>query len=417
MGDLPVSLVIVSRNRPRWLGRCLLAVGQLDYPVFEVIVVACPLGCAVARAAHLPVDLSVTGFDEANVSKARNIGISKARGDIIAFIDDDAVPEPTWLSHLVGPFADRTVTQAGGTTLGRNGISVQHAAAWVSDAGQSMPCPARGTEPFVVPIKDGLHPRLHGTNMAIRRAALLERGGFDPRFAFYLDETDMTLRISQAGGVTMHAPKAVVHHASGESAFRRRDRTPRRLYEIGASAGIFHQKHTPTHQRDAARIGFLKERRNWLLRHLQTGTLGPEDVVRLLKELEHGYDGGPTPEVAPPKWPEETGRTRIRRNGAKHKNGFLVARPGRRKSTVAHAITLVRDGAIVTVFDYVATTRYHKVEFTKDGYWVHTGGLFGREQREEPLFQSASREDRVRRTLVRLSGVRSDSELIAYNQT
>jgi len=415
MCDLPVSVVIVSRNRPRWLGRCLLAVGQLDYPVFEVVVVACPLGRDIAQAAKLPVDVVVTVFDEANISQARNIGISKARGDIVAFIDDDAVPEPTWLTHLVAPFEEASIAQAGGTTLGRNGISVQHAAAWVTYTGHSIACPSPGTEPFIVPVKDGLHPRLHGTNMAFRRAVLLEHGGFDPRFSFYLDETDMTLRVAQAGGVTLCMPKAVVHHASGASAFRRTDRTPRRLYEIGASAGIFHQKHTPKHQIGAAQRAFMKDRRNWLLRHLQIGTLGPEEVVRLMEELTDGYDGSVTSDVAPSTWPKTAAPKSINRNDARQENGFLVSRPGRRKSTVAKAINMVRDGAIVTIFDYDATTRYHRVEFTEDGYWVHAGGVFGREQRDEPLFQSADREKRVRSTLMRLSGIRSNSDLIAYN--
>jgi GT2 family glycosyltransferase len=415
MDALPVSVVIVSRNRPRWLGRCLLAVGQLDYPVFEVVVVACPSGCDIAQAANLPVDIEVTCFDEANISKARNIGISKSRGDVVAFIDDDAVPEPTWLTHLIAPFADTSVAQAGGTTLGRNGISVQHAAAWVSNSGRTISCPAPRIEPFVVPVKDGLHPRLHGTNMAIRRAILKEQGGFDPRFAFYLDETDMTLRISQAGGRTWYVPKAVVHHASGASAFRRADRAPRRLFEIGTSAGVFHQKHTPEDERDAARTAFVHERRTWLLRHLQLGTLGPEEVARLFKELIDGYDNGPTPDTQPQALPDTAAPVSMRRKDHRHGNGFLVTRPWNRKATATKAIDLVQGGATVTVFDYDATTRYHTVRFKQEGYWVHTGGIFGREQREEPQFQRASRDQRVRRTLARLTGVRSYPDLIDYN--
>ena len=269
MAAPPVSLSIVSRNRPSWLRRCLLAVGQLDYPMFEVIVVSCPLGSDVARASTLSADISVIDFDEANISKARNIGISNARGEIVAFLDDDAVPEPTWLTHLMAVFEKEDVAQAGGTTLGRNGITVQQAAALATETGQTIAFPHDSKAPCVVPLRRGTHPRLHGTNMAIRRSLLLAHQGFDMRFSFYLDETDLTLRISQAGGVTMHVPKAVVHHGNAPSAFRGRDRTPRRLIEIGASMAVFHRKHTPKPKRDAARVACLKERRNWRLQHLK----------------------------------------------------------------------------------------------------------------------------------------------------
>jgi GT2 family glycosyltransferase len=191
------SLIIVSRHRPDWLRRCLKAVGQLDYPRFETIVVACPKGEEVAKAVP---GTQVIGFDVANISAARNAGADAASGDIIAFLDDDSVPEPTWLAHLALAFADPEVVQAGGITLGRNGISVQHGAALVDDTGRSHPLHMALSESVVVHPKDHCHPRLHGTNMALRRAALLEHGGFDTRFAFYLDETDLSYRISRAGG-------------------------------------------------------------------------------------------------------------------------------------------------------------------------------------------------------------------------
>ena len=50
MGVLPVSVVIVSRGRPGALSLCLTGVAQLDYPAFEVIVVACPEGAAAIAA-------------------------------------------------------------------------------------------------------------------------------------------------------------------------------------------------------------------------------------------------------------------------------------------------------------------------------------------------------------------------------
>lgn len=415
MSDLPVSVVIVSRDRPRFLRRCLTAVGQLDYPVFEIVVVACPAGVQAARHTPLDVDVSVTDYDAANISEARNLGIAQSRGAVVAFIDDDAVPEPTWLAHLVAPFADHRVAQAGGTTLGRNGISVQQAAARVTLCGMTVAYPYNATTPFALPVENDLFPRLHGTNMAVRRSVLVAQNGFDPGFAFYLDETDLTLRIAASGGMTMHVPKAVVHHASGASIYRKQDRTPRRVFEIAASASRFHQKHTPPQRRDAARRCFLQERRTWLLRHLQRGTLGPDDVARLLRELNAGYDSGTGSPVPSPVWPDAAGQGHIRPTPKDRPHSYLVSRPGSRSVTTEKARKLVADGMNVTVFHYDASARYHRVAYTEDGYWWHSGGIFGKELRTDPLFQWARRHARVMRSLRRLSGIRSKYDPVACN--
>ena len=62
--------------------------------------------------------------DEANICPRRATAASQAAaGEIVAFIDDDAVPEPTWLNHLVAPFGRFDVAAAGGFVRARNGIS------------------------------------------------------------------------------------------------------------------------------------------------------------------------------------------------------------------------------------------------------------------------------------------------------
>lgn len=114
----PVSLIIVSRGRPAALARCVTAVMQLWYRPLEVIVVADRDG--IARVSDLPTGASVkqVRFEEANIARARNAGIAAASGQIIAFIDDDAVPEPSWLNHLVAPFSDPAVAIVGGFVKG-----------------------------------------------------------------------------------------------------------------------------------------------------------------------------------------------------------------------------------------------------------------------------------------------------------
>ena len=92
MNHLSVSVVVVSRGRPDALKRCLLGIAQLQYPVFEVVIVSDPSGIKAAKSLPFAADLKLVPFDKPNISAARNLGIVEAAGDIVAFIDDDAVP-------------------------------------------------------------------------------------------------------------------------------------------------------------------------------------------------------------------------------------------------------------------------------------------------------------------------------------
>jgi GT2 family glycosyltransferase len=84
-----------------------------------------------------------------------------------------------------------------------------------------------------------------GTNCAFRRAALDEIGGFDPALRFYLDETDVNMRLARAGHHAALVAEAQLHHGFLPSRYRASTRAPRDLYEIGASLAVFLRKHHP----------------------------------------------------------------------------------------------------------------------------------------------------------------------------
>ena len=96
MSQVPVSVVVVSRDRPMALRRCLAGLAQLQYDPFEIVVVADAQGCAAVAGSDMATHIKIVPFEQPNISEARNLGISHSAGDIIAFIDDDAVPEPSW---------------------------------------------------------------------------------------------------------------------------------------------------------------------------------------------------------------------------------------------------------------------------------------------------------------------------------
>ena len=172
----PVSVIIVSHGREAALKRCLKALRQLLYPTFEVVVVADRPTLAALQGLPQAMGIKTAPCDAQNISLARNIGLGLAAGEVVAFIDDDAVPEPTWLTHLAAVFDDAEVAAAGGYVRGRNGISWQWRGAWVDGCGVRHALPLEGERPTVLHPGPGRAVKTEGTNMAFRRSVLAVLG-------------------------------------------------------------------------------------------------------------------------------------------------------------------------------------------------------------------------------------------------
>ena len=198
MTALPVSVIVVSHGRPEALVRCLMGLDQLDYPAFEIVVVADAAG--IARLSPWDGRIKQVAFDEENISAARNLGIRAAAGEIVAFVDDDAVPEPDWLARLAGGFVNDEVVAAGGYVIGRNGFSYQWQARAAAADATTAPLEVTGDGPHLMHGKPGQAIKTEGTNMAFRREVLATMCGFDPVYRFCLDETDLNLRIGPGRG-------------------------------------------------------------------------------------------------------------------------------------------------------------------------------------------------------------------------
>lgn len=391
-----VSIVVVSRERAKALERCLLGLSQLQYAPFEIVVVADPTGLeTVSRSPHAASTKCVP-FDRANISAARNLGIEHAAGEVIAFIDDDAVPEPMWLHYLVAPFARKDVAAAGGFVRGRNGISFQWRSQIVDAMGRSHPIAIDAGQATVLhPPKQGGAIKTEGTNMAFRRGVLVELGGFDPAYNYFLDETDLDLRLAQAGYATALVPLAEVHHGFAENRLRRSDRVPRDLFDIGASWAVFQRKHIAESRRPAHWAEIREEQRSRVLRHLVTGGLEPRDVTRLLGRLESGYASGckrPLEEAKMAALPAAAFRIFP---SVSQKSVFMTTRPGRFRRDRAAAANRAKCGTIVTLLQLSATAMRHTVKFESDGIWVQRGGIFGRSDRNTRVFQRLSRSTRT----------------------
>jgi GT2 family glycosyltransferase len=394
-----VSVVIVSRHRPALLRRCLLGLTQQDLPGFEMVVVADPAGIAAVTG----FTVKTVEFDQPNISAARNLGIARAGGDVVAFIDDDSVPEPTWLSRLTVPFADPAVIAATGFVRGRNGISFQWRAAWVDRFGQDVPMPVQ--EMTLLPSTPDRAVKTQGTNCAFRRDALAGAGGFDPAFRFFHDETDLNLRLA-GQGLTAIVPDAQVHHGFAEGPHRRADRVPKSLHEIAASTAVFLRRHAGGAGAEALRTLTDRERRR-ALGHMIAGRIEPRDVGRLMHSLQAGWADGlsrPVGQLPPIATTEDF----LPLQGPGPRPG-LVLWGWRHQSDrlTAEARAAVAEGRIVTLFLFTPDARPHWLGFGADGIWRQEGGLFGLAERSEAAFRLWRMSDRVDHEIARLCRLRA----------
>ncbi|MDX5403373.1 MAG: glycosyltransferase [Rhodobacterales bacterium] len=402
-----VSVVIVSRHRADALKLCLTAVSRLSYPEYEVIVVADPDGLRTVEELPFSTLIKTVPFDEANISAARNRGIAQAAGEIVAFLDDDSVPETRWLDHLAAAFDDPAVAAAGGYVLGRNGITPQWQSRVVDQSGEARNLSLHPRNVTILTPPEGQAVKTEGTNMALRRDVLSRIGGFDPAFRFYLDETDVNMRLAQAGHATALVPLALVHHGYAASATRRADRAVRDLRQIAASTVVFLRKHCPASRHAQILTRSFEQQRKRILTQMVSGLLEPRDIRRLLRSWNEGEEDGRArlltePVALPPAQGEfmpfrslHWGDTRVI---AGHR-----AQAARLRAQAAQA---AQEGRNVSLFLFSYTTLYHRVRFHPDGYWEQTGGVWGRSDRSDPMFRGWSISKRVEHELARIGASR-----------
>jgi GT2 family glycosyltransferase len=195
-----VSVVVCTHNGAATLRRCLDAATQLDYPDYEVIVVDDGSTDSTAEVAH-SFGVRVVSTPNQGLSAARNHGLERATGEIVAYLDDDAWPDRDWLTYLAKAFRTTEHVALGGPNIPPPPRNLAERAVAAAPGG-----------PVHVLLTDEIAEHAPGCNMAFRREELLELGGFDPQFRAAGDDVDVCWRIQEAGLTIGFVPAAMVWH-------------------------------------------------------------------------------------------------------------------------------------------------------------------------------------------------------------
>ena len=202
-----ITVIIPTHARPRELSACLDALSRSNYERdrFEVIVVddgsPIPVDCVVGLFAHR-LDIRMLREENRGPAAARNAGAALARGRILAFTDDDCLPDPDWLRALVCGYSSNATLLIGGRTI--NGLA------------DNIYSTASHLVMELVYSHYNANPEralfFASNNIAFSRQSFLDIGGFDARFRT-AEDRELCDRWRHAGHSLSYAPDAVVRHA------------------------------------------------------------------------------------------------------------------------------------------------------------------------------------------------------------
>ena len=197
-----VSYVLITRNRRALVIEALASVQRQSWRPREIILVdnASTDGTAEAVAAALPEVQVVRSSENLGVAGGRNLGIGHARGEILVFLDDDAVLEAADATAVVcGYFAERP-------GLAALALRIED---YETRRVMLREFPARDLTGIDTEFETSYFV---GAGYALRSEALAAVGRYDASYMFGPEEVDLGFRIIEAGMAILYTPRVVVRH-------------------------------------------------------------------------------------------------------------------------------------------------------------------------------------------------------------
>ncbi len=192
---LEVSVVVVSREKRVSLSKTIdcLAAQSIAPSKYEIIIVddgseKGDLQGLVAEKKKAFKNIRCLRQGKRSLAAGRNLGTKGAKAPIVAFTDNDCLPEKNWLAELIKPFKEKGVVGVEGKL--------------VTDLPRRL---------FTNAPENLEGCKFTGANIAYRRQTIQKLGGFDERMAFWREDSEFAFRAMGLGKIVF-AAKAVVYH-------------------------------------------------------------------------------------------------------------------------------------------------------------------------------------------------------------
>lgn len=242
-----VSIVICTLNRRDYLSRVLEYLRYQQWPVIEVVVVDGPSDDGTEELIAQYEGLIKVGHNPLrNLSVSRNIGIELASGDVIAFIDDDALPFDDWAGAIIAEYNARPLT------TGALGGPVYYAGTLDFQAQDIVINRFADTQVNVSRDRVGKEGWLRlniGTNATFAAQHLRRVGGFDEQFDYFLDESELCFRLQHQGCLVGYSEDVLLRHEfarsdnrSGKFSYNWRSICKNTAYFMAAYSGLVGQE-------------------------------------------------------------------------------------------------------------------------------------------------------------------------------
>ena len=386
-----VSVIINTYNRAASLCKTLDALERLDHRDFEVVVVNGPsTDDTEAVLAGYAGRIKVGQCSARNLSRSRNVGIKLAAGDLVAFTDDDAYPDPAWLDEVAAGFADEETAAAGGPVYDHTGAHLQSKYIIVNriGMGHSVSHPPNPTMLLARP-HGARFVTVIGVNSMFRRDRLVEIGGFDEMYDYFLDETDVCVRLVDAGWIVRALERGFVYHKYLPSERRNEDRVHRDQSSALRNVTYFafrHGRSVHSLPELTEMLGScIREERRHYRWHVDNGKVSQEDYAKFLRDVDTVMDEGMdaalnrAPQTRPPSWfgtgdgsflPFPTIRPAARKLHIAIFSREYPPGPVNGIGRLIHALAprLAARGHVVRV---MTTGSNHDTVDLEDGVWVH----------------------------------------------
>ena len=290
-------MVVPTFRRPAALRRCLEHVATLEHPSFEVIVVDNSDGDEIAHAIADAAGARYVVEPAPGASLARNAGARTARGELVAFLDDDSFPDERWLSVHAQAHEDDPGL---GVTTGR-------IVAWPQDSAVAQAYAAVGGEDLgdcgfrVDRATPGWFESANFGGLGIGPNMVFKRRLFDAGFGFRTDlgprndppgdEHYAFFTVIRTGGAIAYLPDAVVYHEAPAS-MKALEARKREILRSGAIYGLMLLVEEPEHRGTILRyLGDGVRRRNggWRPGPDRSRFASRSDVLMALAHAPAGY--------------------------------------------------------------------------------------------------------------------------------